>query len=247
MLDNEVLKQLQGHQSIRAFQDKPVSDETMDAIFSAAFAGPNMQNYQPVTFIEITDQALKQKITDTVHMGYIASAPRFYVACVDWNRDLIGQSAEDRAVIEERIQHYQFLEGGIVSAAITLGRAQVAAESLGLGTVTMAGVMGAFELYEQKLDLPKYVKPIMGFSVGYPDQTPGVKPKLPLSGSVMKDRYDEGKVEAAVKDYDQTMAAYYGERGMDTNWTKHNAKLFKNIPADPRLSKYPMDKGLNLK
>nr|MCH9869710.1 nitroreductase family protein [Serratia marcescens] len=96
MADNEVLKQLQGHQSIRAFQDKPVSDETMDTIFSAAFAGPNMQNYQPVTFIEITDQDLKQKITDTVHMGYIASAPRFYVACVDWNRDLIGQSAEDR-------------------------------------------------------------------------------------------------------------------------------------------------------
>ncbi|MBS9336819.1 nitroreductase family protein [Fructobacillus papyrifericola] len=247
MENNQVLEQLQNHQSIRAFQDKPVSDETMDTIFKAAFAGPNMQNYQPVTFIEVTDQALKQKITDTVHMGYIASAPRFYVACVDWNRDLIGQPEEAKEIIEDRIQHYQFLEGGIVSTAITLCRAQVAAESLGLGTVTMAGVMGAFELYEAELDLPKYVKPIMGFSVGYPDQNPGVKPKLPLSGSVMAGKYDEKKVEAAVKEYDQTMADYYGERDMDTNWTKHNAKLFKMIPADPRLSKYPMSKGLNLK
>ncbi|MFC4761333.1 nitroreductase family protein [Fructobacillus durionis] len=247
MVDNEVLKQLREHESIRAFQEKEVSDETMDTIFEAAFAGPNMQNYQPVTFIEVTDQALKQKITDTVHMGYIASAPRFYVVCVDWNRDLIGQSEEDKKVIEDRIQHYQYLEGGIVSASITLGRAQVAAESLGLGTVTMAGVMGAFELYEQELDLPKYVKPIMGFSVGYPDQNPGIKPKLPLSGSVMAGKYDEGQVEAAVKDYDKTMKDYYADRGQDTTWTQHNAKLFNMIKPDPRLSKYKMDKGLNLK
>lgn len=247
MVDNEVLKQLREHESIRAFQEKEVPDDTMNAIFEAAFAGPNMQNYQPVTFIEVTDQALKQKITDTVHMGYIASAPRFYVVCVDWNRDLIGQSEENRKVIEDRIQHYQFLEGGIVSASITLGRAQVAAESLGLGSVTMAGVMGAFDLYEQELDLPKYVKPIMGFSVGYPDQNPGVKPKLPLSGSVMEGKYDEKKVESAVNAYDKTMKDYYAERGQETTWTEHNAKLFNMIKADPRLSKYPMDKGLNLK
>ncbi|MDF7637493.1 nitroreductase family protein [Leuconostocaceae bacterium ESL0958] len=245
MLTNDVLQQLHNHKSIRAFQDRPVSDEVVATILSAAFAGPNMQNFQPVTFIEVTDQKLKQAVTDRVGMGYIASAPRFFVVAVDWHKLLIGQSAENQAMIKEKISSYQFLEGGIVSAAIALGRAQVAAESLGLGSVTMAGVMGAFDLYEKELNLPDYVKPVMGFSLGYPDQEPGIKPKLPLTGSYMKGAYDEDQMVAAVTDYDQTMKDYFASRGMDNTWTEHNAKLLAGTKINDGLTAYPNDKELN--
>lgn len=246
MIKNQVLDQLQAHQSIRSFTDQPVTDEEIEAIFSAALAGPNMQNFQPVTFIEITDQDLKRKVTEKVHMKYIENATRYFVVAVDWHKVLLNQDPETQAVIEERLSHYQYLEGGIVSASIALGRAQVAAESLGIGSVTMAGAMGAFELYEQELNLPKYVKPIMGFSLGYPDKKPGVKPKLPLAGSVMVDRYDDQQMERAITDYDQTMADYFKGRDIDSTWTQHNASLFKKIQANPGLSQYPKDKGLNI-
>ncbi|WP_061992819.1 nitroreductase family protein [Fructobacillus ficulneus] len=246
-MKNEVLNQLHDHQSVRSFTDQPVTDEEVESIFSAAFAGPNMQNFQPVTFIEITDQDLKKRVTEKVHMKYIESATRYFVVAVDWHKVLLNQDAETRKVIENRIEHYQYLEGGIVSASIALGRAQVAAESMGIGSVTMAGAMGAFELYEEELDLPKYVKPIMGFSLGYPAQLPGVRPKLPLEGSIMTDKYDDDQMKAAIRDYDHTMTEYFAGRDIDSNWTKHNADLFNKIPANPALSQYPKDKGFNLK
>lgn len=247
MIKNPVLDQLHDHQSIRSFSDRPVTDEEVEAIFSAALAGPNMQNFQPVTFIEITDQDLKRRVTEKVKMKYIENATRYFVVTVDWHKVLLNQDAETRAIMEERIQHYQYLEGGIVSASIALGRAQVAAESLGIGSVTMAGAMGAFALYEKELDLPKYVKPIMGFSLGYPDQKPGIKPKLPLAGSLMKDHYDDDQMKAAIEEYDQTMATYFKGRDIDSNWTKHNASLLTKGAANTALSQYPHDKGLDLK
>ncbi|CAK8054585.1 nitroreductase family protein [Eupransor demetentiae] len=246
-MHNETLDLLHQHQSIRAFTDKPVSDEQVREMILAATAGPNMQNYQPVTFIEIKDQALKTKITEQVGMKYIQTATRFFVLTVDFNKDLIGLNAEQKAIVEDRIQHYQLLEGGIVSASIALGRAQIAAESMGLGTVTMAGAMGAFELYEKELNLPRYVKAIMGFSVGYPDQNPGVKPKLPLSGSLMEGAYHQDQMEAAVAEYNETMKDYFKERGMDTDWTQHTAKLFAQMKPNVKLSEYPQAKGFNLK
>ena len=246
MLRNTILDLMNDHQSIRAFTDQPVSQEQIDTILTAALAGPNIQNFQPVTFIEITDQALKAEITQVVGMKYIETATRFFVVAVDYSKDLIGLDAEQQALVIEKLKSYQFFEGGVISASIALGRAQIAAESLGLGTVTMAGAMGAYELYEERLKLPAYVKPIMGFSLGYADQNPGVKPKLPLAGSLMKDYYRPAQMAQAVADYNETMRQYFAKRGIDSDWTQHNIKLFGKLTTNPGLSAYPQAKGFDL-
>jgi len=152
-MSNPTLDVLNQHMSIRSFTDEMVSDQQVSEIIRAATAGPNMNNYQPVTFIEITSQDIKADITTKVGMKYIETAARYFVVTVDYNKDLIGLNNEQRRQAEENIQSYALLEGGIVSAGIALGRAQVAAESLGLGSVTMAGALGAFEIYEEHLNL----------------------------------------------------------------------------------------------
>ena len=68
-MSNPVLDLLNNHRSIRAYTNEPVTDDIVTTILSAANAGPNMNNYQPVTFIEITDQALKAEITAQVGMA----------------------------------------------------------------------------------------------------------------------------------------------------------------------------------
>ncbi|MDF7627312.1 nitroreductase family protein [Lactobacillaceae bacterium L1_55_11] len=246
-MDNHILNHLRAHQSIRAFTDQPVTDEQVAEIITAATAGPNFQNYQPVTFIEITDQKIKAEISEIVGMKYIETATRFFVVTVDFNKDLIGLDEAQRKMAIEKISHYQMLEGGVVSAAIALGRAQIAAEALGLGTVTMAGVMRAYEVYERELDLPQLVKPVMGFSLGYPDQNPGIKPKLPLAGSLMEGKYDQAQMESAVDEYNQTMRSYYKTRGMDKDWTEHNLGLFAKANPSSELTEYVQRKGFNLK
>ena len=246
-MTNPVIDLLKNHKSIRAYTDKPISDDIVETIFSAAIAGPNINNFQPVTFIEITDQAFKAEITAQVGMKYIESAARYFVVAIDFNKDLIGLTPEVRQLAEERLASYPMLEGAIVSAGIALGRAQVAAESLGLGSVTMAGALGSFELYEARLKLPKFVKAVMGFSVGYPAQNPGIKPKLSLPGILMTDKYDQKQMEQAVKTYDDVMVKYYDKRGADNSWIRNNAKVLTRQENLTPLSNYPVRKGFNLR
>ncbi|MGY3742680.1 nitroreductase family protein [Leuconostoc inhae] len=246
-MSNNTIDVLNNHKSIRAFTDQPVSDEIVKTILTAASAGPNINNYQPVTFVEITDQALKAEITAQVGMAYIESAMRYFVVTVDFNKDLIGLSPEIRKQAEEVLSSYAMLEGGIISAGIALGRAQVAAESLGLGSVTMAGALRAFELYEEKLQLPKLVKAVMGFSIGYPAQEPGIKPKLPVDGILMKENYSQEQMADAVAVYDKTMVKYYSDRGIDSSWTQNNAKMLTRKQDYKKLGEYPKLKGFTLK
>ncbi|MBZ6003545.1 nitroreductase family protein [Leuconostoc gelidum subsp. aenigmaticum] len=245
-MSNTTIDLLNNHKSIRAFTDQPVSDEIVKTILTAASAGPNINNYQPVTFVEITDQALKAEITAQVGMAYIESAMRYFVVTVDFNKDLIGLTSEVRKQAEEVLSSYAMLEGGIISAGIALGRAQVAAESLGLGSVTMAGALRAFELYEEKLQLPKLVKAVMGFSIGYPAQEPGIKPKLPITGTWMKDSYKQNQMVEAISVYDKTMIKYYAARGIDSSWTQNNAKMLTRNQDFSQLGKYPKRKGFTL-
>lgn len=246
-MSNTTIDLLNNHKSIRAFTDQPVSDEIVKTILTAASAGPNINNYQPVTFVEITDQALKAEITAQVGMAYIESAMRYFVVTVDFNKDLIGLTPEVRKQAEEVLSSYAMLEGGIISAGIALGRAQVAAESLGLGSVTMAGALRAFELYEEKLQLPKLVKAVMGFSIGFPAQEPGIKPKLPIDGTWMKDRYKQNQMVEAISVYDETMVKYYADRGVDSSWTQNNAKMLTRKQDNKKLGKYAQLKGFSLK
>lgn len=246
-MENETLNILKQHMSIRAFTDQVITDEQIATILSAAVAGPNMGNFQPVTFIEITQQSLKQAITDAVKMHYIATAKRFFVVVIDYNRILIGLNAEERQKAEDKLSYYSMLEGAIISAGIALGRAQVAAESMGIGTVTMAGTNRALELYQAHLNLPRYVKPVMGFSLGYPDQNPGIKPKLPLSGFWMKDTYQQVQLEKTVALYDETMKDYYKKRELERTWTSNNKA---SLLADQNLADfttYAKQQGFNLK
>ena len=77
---------------------------------------------------------------------------------------------EEKALAEENIKRYNVLEGGIISAGIALGRAQVAAESLGLGSVTMAGALKAFDYaikYQVEAAILKEKSPSCGFRYIY--------------------------------------------------------------------------------
>lgn len=243
---NTTIELLNNHKSIRAYTDQMVSDDIIATILSAANAGPSINNFQPVTFIEITDQTFKSEITEQVGMSYIESAARYFVVTIDFNKVLIGLTSEVRQIAEERLAAYPMLEGATVSAGIALGRAQVAAEALGLGSVTMAGALGSFEHYEARLKLPKLVKAVMGFSLGYPNQEPGIKPKLPLAGMLMQDSYDQVTLEKTVRDYDQTMKAYYAARGVKSSWFENNTKVLMRKQDMGPLSNYTMRKGFRI-
>ena len=79
------------------------------------------------------------------------------------------------------------------------------------------------------LKLPKYVIPIGGLCVGYPDDDPGLKPRLPMSAVFFEEKYDSDKAKAGIDEFDETYQKYLKERGSgarDSNWSKSVVDIY---------------------
>jgi len=62
------------------------------------------------------------------------------------------------------------------------------------------------------LELPDLVYPAFGLCLGWPDQDPEVKPRMPVDMILHRDRYHAERVDADVERYDDMMCEYYAAR-----------------------------------
>ena len=75
-MNNDLIQTIMTRTSIRAFQDKPVSDETVEVLLKAAMAAPSAKNSQPWSFTVIRDRALLEKLGDSLpNAKMTATAP----------------------------------------------------------------------------------------------------------------------------------------------------------------------------
>ncbi|KGI00234.1 nitroreductase family protein [Oenococcus oeni] len=244
---NDLLKVIHNRASIRKFTGEHIPESDMEQIMSAAQSVPSINNYQPVTYVEITDQSVKDWAADLVNMPYVASSDRFFVILADYHKLLVGFEGKEREIAQTNLSAYNIAEGAALSAGVSVYAAIIAAESLGYGGVTMAGPVRAFQIYENYLDLPEMTKVVFTLALGVPDGHPGVKPKLPLSTFWQKDSYDTNVIDQGIADYNQTMRSYYESRNIDENWTEHNKKALTKAKDTTALTEYAKRKGFNLK
>jgi FMN reductase [NAD(P)H] len=179
---NPVLESLFKHKSIRKYKNQPLEDEKLQLIIKAAQAAPNWCNGQQVSIIAVKDQSRKDKLKVLCgNQPYISTCSVFLVFCADFYRislafEKAGKSKED---FEKYITNIDTLIVGSHDVGIAIQNATVAAESLGLGTVDIGYIRFNSLEVTKELNLPKYAIPLIGLCVGYPDDDPGLKPRLP--------------------------------------------------------------------
>jgi hypothetical protein len=66
----------------------------------------------------------------------------------------------------------------------------LAAESHGLGICYMGSTLANCDQIGEILHLPKGVVPVTGFSLGYPDEDPAPRDRLPFDGLVHQETYE---------------------------------------------------------
>lgn len=242
MMDNTI-NSLLLHRSYRSYHDRAVEDEKLDNIIRAVQAAPNWCNIQHVSIIVIKDNKCRQRMVELCGgQPYIAQAPVFLVFCADYYRTFLacrkhGENLDD---IMQDIDH---LIIGANEVGIALGTAVVAAESQGLGTVPIGDVrMNALALI-QELKLPRYVIPQLGLCVGYPDQDPDLKPRLPKQAVCFEEQYDTD-LERSLDEYDVVYEKYLRKRPWNnrvSNWTQLVADFYKapynHYPETARMLK----------
>ncbi|OQP35859.1 MULTISPECIES: oxygen-insensitive NADPH nitroreductase [Pantoea] len=193
------------HRSIRAFTDQAISAEQREAIIAAAQSASTSSFLQCSSIVRITDPALRQQLVQlTGGQQWVADAAEFWVFCADFNRHL-------QICPDAQLGRAEQLLLGCVDTALMAQNAMVAAESLGLGGVFIGGIRNNIAQVTELLGLPKFVLPLFGFCIGYPDAVPDVKPRLPQAMLVHENRYQPVDPQV-LADYDSRTAIYYEQR-----------------------------------
>ncbi len=209
---NPVLECLMNHHSIRKFKPDPVPEETIETILRAGTRAATAGSIQPYAFIVIDQPELLKKIS------YI-DAPLAIVAVVDQYRVKRYYELNDAPFYNDQAINLMI---SYWDTTIALQNVVVAAESLGLGTVYI-GMILSMNLQEA-LGVPEHVVPAGLVTLGYPDEEPELRPRLPLEAVVHRNGYQIPS--------DEDIAAWYGEgdrawqQRFENDWTEERrAKL----------------------
>ena len=247
MSRNETLELLRAHRSIRKFTDRPIEEDLFREILVAGQCAATSSFLQGATIIRVRNTEKRDKLANFAgKQPYVASAAEFLVFCGDLKR--AGQYCEKygKPFSGDYTEHFII---ATVDAALMAQNLVVAAESVGLGICYIGGIRNNPRLVSDLLELPRGVYPVFGLCLGYPDQDPETKPRLPLPVILKEDVYGDDGDEEAIAAYDEEIKAYYRARtggGHGTPWSEQVATLLSE-KARPHMREFLAEQGFTMK
>lgn len=225
---NKIIEQLQNHRTYRQFDETyQLPEEELQAILTSSRQAPTWMNGQFYDIIVVKDRGKRQQLVEwnpgNPHMLHSAV---FLLFVADLKRTQL--------VAEKLGTPYRAGEGldplivAVTDTALALENAVIAAESLGLGAVVVGSVRKNIAQISELFQLPDYVLPIAGVSIGKPAVAMAVKPRLPEAAVVHVDTYQPYDYQV-IEEYVSTMEIF-GEARETKTWTKKFADYFSREP-----------------
>lgn len=244
---NDVIELLQSHRSIRKFSDRKIDTALFHDIIRAGQSAATSSHVQATTVIHVKNPATRQAIAELAGgQPYIASCSHFLVFCADLKRIYDACRREGTDVKEGMTEQFII---ATVDTALMAQNVAVAAESEGLGICYIGGIRNNPAEISELLELPRHVYPVFGFCMGYPEQNPEVKPRLPLETILKEDTYRDAGDADQVAAFDATMQAYYQSRSSankSSNWTEQMKVLFTE-KSRPHMREFLRQRGFEMK
>ena len=140
--------------SIRAYEDRPISEEDIQTILKAGVSGPSCCNLQDWHFVVVTDREKLDAMADTngMYAQMLKEAPLGILVCGDMNK-----------------AHKPAPDYWIIDASIAAQNMILAARDLGIGSVWLGTWPQMFRVEGQKklFDLPENLIPHSVIAFGY--------------------------------------------------------------------------------
>lgn len=213
---NFTIRELLERKSVRAFEDRTISEEDKLQILLAASEAPSAGCQQLYTILDITDQKLKEQLSETCdHQPFIAKAPMVLVFCTDCSK---WYEAFASAGSEPRLPGVGDLLLAITDTAIAAQNAVTAAWSLGIGSCYIGDILENCEIQRELLGLPEYVVPSVMIVFGYPtdQQKNRTKPaRFDLKHIVFENKYPEWDASTFQDMFEQRRGTQTHEDWMD--------------------------------
>ena len=226
---NDTIRLLQNHCSIRKFLTTPVERDKLEAILQSGQMASTSSNMQAYSVIGVDDAELRKQLASLCgNQIYVEQCPVFLVWCADLHR-LSAVAAMHGTEAQADTTEYFVI--ATVDTALAAQNAAIAAESLGLGVVYIGGIRNRISEVADLLQLPERVYPVFGMCLGYPDQAPVLRPRLPLAAVYHQDAYRIDSELPAVAEYDETMREYMTARSQgrtSRSWSEQMAEKMGN-------------------
>jgi nitroreductase/FMN reductase [NAD(P)H] len=197
----EELWRIASHSSHRRYTPEPVAPELLRLLLACALSAPSKSDLQQADVVHVVDRDKVRAITALIpDMPWIADAPVFLVFCGDNRR--IRQIGEWRGkpFANDHLDHFM---NAAVDAGIVMTTFIRAAEAVGLGTCPISAVRNQPREVSALLELPDWVFPVAGLTVGWPAAEGRITPRLPLDVTLHVDRFDESRLRERIDDYDR--------------------------------------------
>jgi XTP/dITP diphosphohydrolase len=170
--DMDLMDVIKSRRSIRAYKDKPIEDDKLNAVLEAGRLAPSARNLQEWRYVVVKDKSLREKMVDAANgQRFVGQASAIIVAC---------------AVQTDHVMPCEELSYPI-DVAISVDHMTLMAAALGLGTCWI----GAFKQDKVKklLNVPDEVKVVALLPIGYPDVSPDPRPRKSMEEIVTYDKW----------------------------------------------------------
>lgn len=218
-----LLKLIGNHRSIRKYTDQSIDDKTLKEVLTNAQFASTSSYVQAYSIIRVKNPDNRRQLAHLCgDQKYVEAAPEFLVFCADLNR--LKKASEIQGMKSQE----GFVETFIIATvdvALYGQNVMLGAESLGLGGVFIGGIRNHPVEVSELLKIPANVYPVFGMCLGYPNQAPEQKPRLPLDLILKEETYEDDD-ETLLKAYDDLVKAYYIRRTrgkVEHSWTEQMA------------------------
>lgn len=190
----KLLEVIFNRRSIRKFSSKRVPEEHVLKIVEAGQRAPSACNLQTYSIVWAKDEEIKEKILDACGAGRMKNVPVVLVICADFRRLRLTLDYLNAEHCLDKDGGYAIKLMSIIDATLVAENMTIAAECLGYGSVYLGGALANKEVISL-LKLPEGVLPLTLLCIGYPDEQPPTRPRLPISAILQVNSYRDPSSE----------------------------------------------------
>jgi nitroreductase len=111
----------------------------------------------------------------------VVDAPVLLTFCADFRRMRKWLKQSDAPLNFDNFMSFMI---AAIDATLVSQNVAIAAEAKGLGLCYMGSTLANCDKIGEILELPEGVVPVVGYSLGYPAENPGIRDRLPMDGLV---------------------------------------------------------------
>jgi nitroreductase len=181
----EVMKQ---HRSIRSYRPDSVPEAVLEECLDAGIRASSAGNMQTYSIIVTGDRALREELHRAhFEQDMVLEAPLVLTFCADFYRMRRWLSQNDAP---DNFDNFMSFMVAAIDAVLVAQNVALAAEAHGLGICYMGTTLANCERIGRILRVPESVVPVTAFTLGYPDEDPPLRDRLPRDGLVHRETYE---------------------------------------------------------